>query len=110
MHILPAMVASLVLAAHFFRWNNAPGCLAVVATTATALIARRAWSLKILQGVLFTSPALWAFMAYRTAVDRMVEGRPFGRAVAIFAAVAAFSVWSAWLLFKPKAQERFGRA
>jgi len=109
MMIIPAVFSSLVLAAHFFRWGNLPGVLVVLVLTVLALAARREWSLKLWQGMLFASPLLWAFLAYRTAMDRMLEGRPYLRACMIFAAVAVFSVWSAWLLSKPKARERFGR-
>ena len=42
-------------------------------------------------------------------LDRILEGRPYLRACLIFAVVALFSVWSAYLLGKPKARERFGR-
>ncbi|MEK7382082.1 MAG: hypothetical protein AAB262_02230 [Elusimicrobiota bacterium] len=107
--IFPALLSSLVLAAHFLRWGNPPGVLAVLVLTVLALAARRKWSLKLLQGMLFASPFLWAFLAYRTAADRMLEGRPYARACLIFAVVALFSVWSAFLLDKPKARERFGR-
>ena len=109
MMIIPALLSSVILAAHFFRWGNLPGVLVVFALTVLALAARRERTLKLWQGMLFASPFLWAFLAYRTAADRILEGQPYLRACFIFAGVAAFSVWSGWLLGKPKAQERFGR-
>lgn len=109
MLMIPAVLSCLVLAAHFLRWGNLPGVLVVLILTVLALSARRQWSLKLLQGMLFASPFLWAFLAYRTAADRILEGQPYLRACLIFAGVAAFSLWSGWLLAKPKAQERFGR-
>ena len=107
--IIPALLSSVILSAHFLRWGNLAGFLAVLVLTVLALAARREWSLKLLQGMLFASPFLWVFMAYRTASDRILEGRPYLRACLIFAVVALFSVWSAYLLGKPKARERFGR-
>ena len=89
--IFPALLSSLVLAAHFLRWGNPPGVLAVLVLTVLALAARRKWSLKLLQGMLFASPFLWAFLAYRTAADRMLEGRPYARACLIFASPSSRS-------------------
>lgn len=109
MIIIPALLSCAVLAAHFLRWGNLPGVIVVLALTVLALAARRDWSLKLLQGMLFASPFLWVFLAYRTASERILEGRPYLRACLIFAAVALFSVWSAVILARPKARERFGR-
>lgn len=107
--MLPALLSALVLAAHFLRWANTPGVLVVLGLAALALVARRAWSLKLFQGMLLASPALWALMAHRVFTERSAEGRPYLRACLIFAIVAVFSAWSAVLLSRPKVQERFGR-
>lgn len=109
MQIIPAVVSCLLLSAHYLRSGNLLGFLTVLVLTVLALAVRREWSLKLLQGMLFASPFLWLFTAYRIAADRMLEGRPYVRACLIFAGVAVFSVWSAALLFKPKVRERFGR-
>lgn len=109
MQIMPAILACLILSAHYLRSGNLFGFLVVLALAVLALSARRAWSLKILQGMIFASPFLWVFTAYRIAMDRMMEGRPYVRACLIFAGVALFSGWSAALLSKPKVRERFGR-
>jgi len=109
MHIVPALIACLILSAHFLRAGNLFGFLAVLAITALALLARREWSLMLMQGMLFASPVLWIVLVLMTAMERMADGRPYLRACAIFVAVALFSLWSAALLSKPKARERFGR-
>jgi len=109
MIFVPAAISALILAAHFLRWGNLLGVAAVLTLTALALFVRRAWSLKLMQGMLLAAPLMWIFMAFRTAQERMAEGRPFLRAGLIFVFVAVFTAYAAYLLGRPKARERFGR-
>ena len=109
MIFIPAALSALILAAHFLRWGNLLGVAVVLALTTLALFLRRAWSLKLMQGMLLAAPLMWIFMAVRTARERMADGRPFLRAGLIFVFVALFTAYAAYLLGRPQARERFGR-
>ena len=94
---IPAAIAMLLLAAHFFRG----GALAMVVTCAAATVlafVRHPLADLVVRAALVAGVLVWAHTAWALAQARLSEGRPYLRMVVILGAVAAFTALSAWLL------------
>ncbi len=94
---IPAVLALLVLAAHFYR--AAAFVPAVLCVAAIALVfVKRPWALLVLRWGLAAGAVVWMMTAWRIAQDRMAAGKPYLRMLVILGAVAAFTAVAAWAL------------
>ena len=92
---VPAVLALLLLAAHFYR--NAAVVPAVVCVAAIALVfVKRPWAVWALRLALAAGTVIWMVTAWRIARDRMDAGMPYLRMLAILGAVAVFTAIAAW--------------
>lgn len=98
MRTIPAVIATLCLAAHFTRWGNFFAVLLVLGLGLAAAVKRRGLAVTLLKYLLYGSPAAWLVQAREIAVERAALGEPYLRAVFILTAVAAFSVWAAYII------------
>ena len=80
------------------RWGNFFAVLLVLGLGLAAAVKRRGLPVTFLKYMLYGSPAAWLVQAREIAVERAAQGEPYLRAVLILTAVAAFSVWAAYLL------------
>lgn len=94
---VPAVLAALVLAAHFFRWGSLVAT-AICLAMPIAFFLRGRSALVLSRVFLILGAGVWVLNATRFARERMAEGRPYLRMVAILAAVAALTLGAAWLL------------
>jgi VIT1/CCC1 family predicted Fe2+/Mn2+ transporter len=100
---VPAVLAMLVLGAHYFRGAS-------YLATAACLLApvlfflRRPWSVVVSRVVLLAACVVWIVTALRLAEARRAFGEPYLRMVLILAGVAAFTAAAALLL--PDAERR----
>ena len=101
MRFVPAVIASLLLAAHFFRSGNKLLVLASLGISLLPLIprpeARIAHRLLLLAGA-----CEWIWTSYQLAGVRIQLGEPWTRMAIILGAVAAFTAVSALLLPKSR--------
>ena len=98
---IPAVLALLLLAAHFFRaaaFVPAGLCVAAVAL----VFVRRSWAASTLQLGLAAGTVVWIVTAWRIAQQRMAAGMPYLRMLAILGAVAAFTGIAAWIFPVPR--------
>jgi len=95
---IPACLSCLLLTAHFLRWGSFLGILACLSLPPLALLVRRRWTLRVLQGFLILGSLLWIWIAFRIAGERAALEAPYFRMALILGAVAAFTAWSAWFL------------
>lgn len=94
---IPAVLALLLLAAHFYR--AAAIVPAVVCVAAIALVfVKRPWALLAVRIGLAAGTLVWIVTAWRIATQRMEAGMPYSRMLAILGAVAAFTAVAAWAL------------
>lgn len=94
---IPAVLALLLLAAHFYR--DASVLLAVVCVAAIGLMfVRRRWAVGTLKIGLAAGTVVWIVTAWRIAQQCMGVGMPYLRMLAILGAVAAFTAFAAWAL------------
>jgi hypothetical protein len=99
---LPAALAFLLLAAHF--WRAGQVALAALAVALVALpFVRKPWAPTAAQVALVLGALEWLRTLAAFAAERVAQDRPFTRLVAILGAVIAFNLWAAWRLRAPKA-------
>jgi len=94
---IPAVLALLLLAAHFFRaaaFVPAGLCVAAVAL----VFVKRPWAVATLRLGLAVGAGVWVVTAWRIAQQRMAAGMPYLRMLVILGAVAAFTAVAAWAL------------
>ncbi len=91
------VVAALLLGAHFLRASN----FALVALCLAApllFLARKRWSLIVLQLMAYAATATWILAAVRLVQLRQQMGQPWTAAVVILGSVALFTLISGLLL------------
>jgi hypothetical protein len=101
--IVPAVLAFLLLAAHFYR----AGLIVLVpVSVALAVIVclRRTWAQRVAQAALVLGSLEWIRTLFAFAADRVALGRPWGRLAVILGAVVAFTLLAAWLLQTARAR------
>ena len=105
--ILPVVLSFVVLAAHFLR----DGHLVLVAASFFApvlLFMPNAAVARLLQIVLMAASLEWLRTMIAIAHERMAEGAPYTRSVVILAAVAIFTLASAFAFHLPAMRRRYG--
>lgn len=102
---IPAVIAALLLGAHFLRADaSVPmiACLALIPVLFVDGAGARLFSrLALAAGVV-----LWVVTAWRIAEVRLEAGRPYLRMLTILGGVAAFTAVAAWLLPPARPDER----
>ncbi len=95
--MVPAVLAALLLGAHFFRAGN--GAMVVLAgiLAIAALVEERRVRLGV-RVALAAGAIDWVWTAWSIARERAALGQGYVRMLAILGAVAAFTALAAWLL------------
>jgi hypothetical protein len=88
------ILASLLLAAHFFRASLYPLVAACLAMIVLPFVARR-WAGRVLQASLAVGAIEWLRTAWMLAAERASFGEPYGRLLAILGSVAALTLAAA---------------
>lgn len=98
---VPAVLAGLLLAAHYLRRQDIPFMLASLAIVVLALVPRRAARVtaRIALGV---GVLIWLRTAVVFAHARMAQGVPYTRMLLIIGGVAAFTAIAALVLPGPR--------
>ncbi len=104
---IPAILAALLLGAHFLRAQNLPLLMASLALVPLLSVPRRPVRLLCRIG-LTAGIAEWGLTAWRIAQFRIVHGEPYLRMLVILISVAAFTAAAAWLLPQAPAARRTG--
>lgn len=92
---VPAVLALLLLAAHFYRDADLVPAALCVAAIALVFVRRR-WAVVILRVGLAAGTVVWIATAWQIAQHRMAAGEPYLRMALILGAVAAFTAFAAW--------------
>ena len=102
----PAVLSSLVLAAHFLRRGQLLPFVFCFSMTALAFV-RQPWARRIWQGFLGIGVLIWLGTLSRVARLRMDEHEPWLRPALILGCVAAFTLLAALLLEHRRVYARF---
>lgn len=108
LRVVPAILAGIVLGAHFLRAFELGPALVAVAAVPILLSLRRRWALRVAQGVLLAGAVEWMYTTAILVDERQALGEPALRLVAILGSVAVLTVIGAALLGSRGPLERFG--
>ena len=97
LRLAPAVLSALVLAAHFLRRGQVFPCALCLAAAALVFV-RRAWVPRALQAFLVLGAALWLALLPAMVRERIHDGEPWARLVAILGGVAAVALAAALLM------------
>ena len=97
LRLLPAMLALLVLAAHFYRAGLVflvPVCIGLVLLS----FIRLGWVPRVLTAALTLAAAEWLRTLVMLAGERIEAGQPYARLVTILVGVTVATLLAAWPL------------
>ena len=100
------VVAALLLGAHFYRAGDFP-LVALCLVVPLLFLARRRWSLVLLQLMAYVAAATWVEAAIRLVELRQQVGRPWTAAAIILGAVALFTLTAGLLLNSRSMTQRY---
>jgi glucose-6-phosphate-specific signal transduction histidine kinase len=104
--LTPAVLSSLVLAAHFLRRGQLLPCACCVALVALAFV-HRPWARRVWQGFLGLGVLVWLQTLSSVARTRLEHGEPWLRPALILGGVAAFTLLAAVLLEHRRVYARY---
>ncbi len=105
--ILPAILACILLGAHFLRFF-AFAIVAFCLFLPVVLLVKRAWAVRVVQATLVLGMLVWARAGQQFVQERISAGEPWTRLALIMGGVALFTGASAALLEAPPARRRYG--
>lgn len=105
--LVPAFLACLTLAAHFLRSGRFGAVAVCFLIPSLALVARRRWALRLLQGLLGLGALVWMQTGVRIGAERLQHGEPWMRMAVILGSVAGFSAVAVWLLEQPPVLSKY---
>jgi hypothetical protein len=106
LRLLPAILSSLVLAAHFLRNGQILGVMIFLAAPWVLLI-RESWAARLVQILLLLGSLEWIRTMAGLMEERKSQGEPWIRMAAILTGVALFTLISALLFQGKRLKERY---
>lgn len=106
LRIVPLLITSLLLAAHFLRGGSL-GLVIVLLLAPLLLLIRKRWSLILVQLSAYVAAAVWLYTTFHVVQERMMFGRPWGAPVIILGSVALFSLFAGLLLNSPAVKNKY---
>jgi ABC-type transport system involved in cytochrome c biogenesis permease subunit len=104
--LIPLILSAVLIAAHFLRSFDLIPMLLCLAAPFLLLIKKR-WVLPVLQVLTVVSALIWMYALYGIIQERIFEGRSWIASAIILGVVAAFSLFSGWLLNSPKVRDNY---
>jgi hypothetical protein len=106
LRLAPLILSALLVAAHFLRSGDMlPVLLCLLAPG--LLFVRKPWSLVVIQALCVVSALIWLFVLFGIIQERLITGQPWWPSALILGLVAAFSLYSGWLLESPDVKEHY---
>ena len=104
--VIPLILASLIISAHFFRHLNYP--LMIVSFLAPfMLFIKRRWSLITVQVFTILGGGVWLITIAEIAKVRILVVEPWGKMAVILGVVALFTIFAGQLLNSSKVKEKY---
>ncbi|AFM26605.1 hypothetical protein [Desulfomonile tiedjei] len=109
LRLIPFVIASVLLSAHFLREGNI-GLMLVSILVPLFLLIRRRWILIALQLWSYLAAIIWMNTMIDLVQQRMMAGRSWGTAVIILGSVSLFTIFAGALLNSRVLEEKFPRS
>jgi hypothetical protein len=104
--LLPVLLSSLLLAAHFFRFGHL--FLVLLSLIFPALLwIRKRWAVRVVQGILVIGSIEWLRTLLVFVNIRIAVGEPWVRLVLILGTVAALTLASTFVFRLPALKKRY---
>jgi hypothetical protein len=104
--LLPFILASLLLAAHFLRNAHMP-LVALCLVTPLLLLIKKRSILILLQSLAYLAALVWVRTAYVLVRQRIGMAEPWGRMILILLGVAIFTFLAGYLLNSDLLKQRY---
>ena len=104
--LMPALLSSLMLAAHFYRGDHIVLTLLTCAAP-LLLLARRTWATRLFQLLLVLGALEWVRTTLQIQAIRIETGRDWQRMAIILYSVAAFTFLSQLAFFLPPLRRHY---
>ncbi len=104
--IIPLIVSSILLGAHFLRDGNLILAAACVLIPLLLLI-KKPWSLLATQGLMYVGVVIWLYTAYTMIQVRQFLGQDWSRLAIILGTVALFTLFSGLQLNSAVVKKRY---
>jgi hypothetical protein len=105
--LVPAILACLLLGAHFMRFY-AFGIVAACLLMPLLLLVARAWAARAVQLTLGVGVLVWSRAAYLFVQERAAAGEPWTRLLVIMGGVTVFTAVAGILMETPPVRRRYG--
>ena len=106
LRIIPFILSTLLVAAHFLRSNEFLFVAASLAAPLLLLVKKRP-ALFLLQGLCMVAAIIWLWTLYGIVQQRLMDGRSWLASGIILGGVAAFALYSGWLLNSPDVKRNY---
>ena len=106
LRLIPFMLASLLLGAHFLRYGRII-LVAFCVLLPLLLLIKKRWVLLLLQGLAFVGALVWVHTTYVLVQLRIAAGAPWTRMLLILCGVTAFTVFAGTLLRSESLNRRY---
>ena len=108
LRLAPAVLAAVVLGAHFLRsWELGLALAAAPGLPLLLLLVRRRWALRLVQGFLVLGAAEWLRATAELVAERQELGLPYARLALILGGVAALTMGAGALLESRSVRARY---
>jgi hypothetical protein len=104
--LVPFMLASLLMAAHFLRYGRIVLVVVCVLLPLLLLIKKR-WILRLLQCLALVGAAVWVHTTYVLVGLRAAAGAPWTRMLLILVTVTVFTLFAGYLLGSERVKKRY---
>lgn len=108
LRLLPIILADILLAAHFLRFNGIIPASLILLLLLTLFI-RRWWIVRLWQVFLFAATLIWIEASFNLIGARMAMGAPAIRLIIIMAGVVLFNVFALFWLENKKIKTHYNR-
>ena len=104
--VIPLILASLLLAAHFLRDGNLVLTL-LCGSFPLLLLIKKPWSWLAGQLFAYSGAVVWLYITVALVQQRIYWGMPWFRLVMILGGVAVFTSWAGYLLNAAPVKEKY---
>jgi len=98
---LPALLALLMLGAHFLRFGQLP-LVALCLALLVPLFVPRPWAQAVTRWALLLGALVWLWTLVEDVRMRLAFGEPWLRLALILGGVVVFTAWAAWMIRSEK--------